>query len=151
MNRQIVPWGRCVPNCLYLPYHEAFPCCSIRATTRAILDLVTPTCRAISASDNPNSSKPRLAIVARRALTFFRRLPPLTSCELISTLAHSSLMILAMVLPVRRSLSWLRFFSSASLKMALTKSPPPSYTFVKFLPLRPSALPKRPGTSHLYF
>ena len=33
-----------------------------------MLDVVTPTCRAISAIDNPNSSRPRLAIVARRVL-----------------------------------------------------------------------------------
>ena len=50
------------------------PSSSKRPTALAMLDVVIPTCRAIPAIDNPNSSTPRFAILARTALTFLRRL-----------------------------------------------------------------------------
>ena len=87
--------GRCVLNCI-LTQHDAPPTSSKRTTARATLEVVTPACRAISASDIPNSFRPRFAIAARRLQTFLRRLPPLSSFGLILPLAHSSSMILIM-------------------------------------------------------
>jgi hypothetical protein len=40
-----------------------------------MLDVVTPMCRAILADDKPNSSRPRMAIVARRMFNFLRIRP----------------------------------------------------------------------------
>jgi len=112
------------PRCLYkLCYNHSSS--SNRATALAMLDVVTPTCRAISAIDNPNSSTPRFAILARTVLTFLRRLPPLSSFALLRPFLHSSSIILVRVLSVRRSFSCRLVFSSASLRMALTKSPLP--------------------------
>ena len=54
-------WGRCVLNCI-LTHREGLPSSSKWATARAMIEVITPTCRAISASDNPNSSRPRFAI-----------------------------------------------------------------------------------------
>src|SRR4030042_4034833 len=74
--------GDVVSEVVLLPCHH-HASSSNRATALAMLEVVTPTCRAISAIDNPNSSRPRLAIIARRVLTFLRRLPPLSSLGLI--------------------------------------------------------------------
>jgi hypothetical protein len=98
---------------------------SNRATALAMPDVVTPTCLAISAIDNPNSSRPHFAILARRILTFLRRLPPLSSFGLIRPFRHSSSIILFIVLPLRRSFSWRLVFSSASSRISLRKSPLP--------------------------
>ena len=57
--------GALCPRFLCYPCHHC-PSSSNRATALAMLDVVTPTCRAISAMDNPNSSKLRFAINARR-------------------------------------------------------------------------------------
>jgi len=105
--------GDVVSEVALLPCHH-HPSSSNRATALAMLEVVTPTCRAISAIDNPNSSRPRFAIIARRVLTFLRRLPSLSSLGLIRPFLHSSSMILVMVLPVRRSFSWHLVFSLAS-------------------------------------
>jgi hypothetical protein len=52
--------------CPGYPYKLCFnhPSCFNRATALAMWGLVTPTCRAISVIDNPNSSTPRFAIPA---------------------------------------------------------------------------------------
>ena len=117
--------GRCVPGCLAIPVCRHYPSSSNRATALAMLDVVTPTCRAISAMVNPNSSKLRFAITARRTLTFRRRPPPVSSFLLIFPFLHSSSMILVMDSPVRRNLSCRFVFSSTSLRTAPTKSPLP--------------------------
>ena len=113
--------------CLGFPFNPCHyhPSSSNRATALAMLDVVTPTCRAISAIDNPNSSTPRFPILSRTALTFLRRLPPLSSFARVPPFLHSSSIIWVMVLPVRRSFCCRPVFSSASLRMALTKSPLP--------------------------
>jgi hypothetical protein len=72
-----------------------------------MLDVVTPTCRAISTIDNPNSSTPHFAIVARTVLTFLRPLPHLISFALLRPYMHSSSIIFIRALPVRRNFSCL--------------------------------------------
>src|SRR4030042_1970773 len=79
---KVLPFDKSIYNVVsevaLLPCHN-HPSSYNRATALAMLDVVTPTCRAISAIDNPNSSRPRFAIIALRVLTFLRRLPPLIS------------------------------------------------------------------------
>ena len=63
--------GRCVLNCI-LTHRGELPSFSKRPIARAMLEVLTPTCRAISAIDNPNSSRPRFPIAARRTHTFLK-------------------------------------------------------------------------------
>ena len=62
-----------------LPYYSCHhhPSPSNRATALAMPDVVTPTCRAISAIDNPNPSSGPFALLAGTALILLRRLSSL--------------------------------------------------------------------------
>ncbi len=85
--------GRCVLNCFFLVSVTLTLPFQILAIALAMLEVLTPTFRAISASDKPNSSTPRFAIPARTALTFLRRFPSMSSFTPIPPLLHSSSII----------------------------------------------------------
>ena len=97
------PLGALCPECQYSTAPLATHASSSLKIALRILDVFTPTCRAISASDKPSSSRPLFAIVALSLLIFLRRPPPLSSFGLIRSLLHSSPTIPVSVLPPLRS------------------------------------------------
>jgi hypothetical protein len=66
--------GTLCPKWLFA-FEGSHPLSSNLAIALATLEVLTPTCRAISAIDKPNSSTPRFAIPARIALALLRASP----------------------------------------------------------------------------
>ena len=91
---------------------------SAQAIALLMLDVFTPKCRAISAPERPSSLLLRQAIAARTPLTLRRLLPRFSSFGLILLFLHSCRIISAILRPLCRSLSCLRYFSSASLSIS---------------------------------
>ena len=83
-----VKWGTSCPSCpSKLCYNH--PSSSKRATVLAMPDVVTPTCRAISAIDNPNPSPRPFGIHAGTLLILLRRLSSLSIFAPIPPFLHS--------------------------------------------------------------
>jgi hypothetical protein len=89
-------WGRCCISCI--TYFS--PCLFTLSIAQIMVEVITPSCLAISAAGNPISSAQRWAITARTPLTELRRLPRINPATFTPPRAHSSLIISPTVTPL---------------------------------------------------